>query len=452
MDASINQIIEYIKLYIFEYTAEYKRFISPHPLGGGYPELPISPYISSEKLTCLVLKDGVIIIEQTSEPPYQWYIAGGPAIKIDYEPTKTPKEVNEILEREGISGKPIGIYRIVSKQQLPTDVWNGYLGKELEKIQLDIEPGRRIVFYKYELSLAEAVNILTFGGFGEILDIHLPNSSSSFWTPHIVRNFGFFTADLNNKAFYNYLEFIPHIDISAWDVRNISVRVKYDVRRDFSSILTEREQKESGGMLSFGASDQIEKFNNQLNNLWRSINGLEQLLIYQNNEIESVFHNYLNENSILIDVYGIAVSKPRFTYPEGEMSPVGKTYVEPDFIVVYPDRRYKLIEIERPSKSFATKAGHPRQDFNQAAFQIGEWVHYIKHHYNCIKMEFPGIASNYSTAVVMSRTRDSFAGENEFRDYIGLMKETSKVDEILTFDDLLERSKFAYTRLSSLGL
>jgi hypothetical protein len=49
------------------------------------------------------------------EPDYQWYIAGGPALKVDYEPTRTPSEVTETLKAAGVLGKPIGIYRIVAK-------------------------------------------------------------------------------------------------------------------------------------------------------------------------------------------------------------------------------------------------------------------------------------------------------------------------------------------------
>lgn len=454
MTGSFEQITDYLQTYISAYKQEYIRFTSPPPKGGGYPALPISPYLYSSNLRCLVLKDGVLIIDMTKEPEYPWYIDGGPAIKIDYEPTRTPLEVIDIQKKEGILGKPLGIYRIVAKHQLSPETWSGNLGTSIQQAFVDLGEGRTLTVEAYELTLNEAIRRLTFGAFGDILDIHLPDASADFWIPHIVRNIGFFPADLNSRAFYHYFEIIPHRDLSAWDKRGIQVRLRFDIRRDFAYMLAEKERGSGAGLLSFGApNDWAEQFNNRLNRLRDAIEGFENLLTFSQGKDEDVFHDYLTRNSILLDVYGTSISKPRFVYPEGEASPIGKKYVEPDFIVVYPNNTYKLVELERPSKQLATKQGHPRQDFNQAAFQTGEWVHYIKNYYHLLKDTYPGIASNHTTTVIMSRSiQDTFENEKELRGYIEMIKETSAVDEILTYDDLLNRAKAAYSRLVSLGL
>jgi hypothetical protein len=101
-----------------------------------------------------------------------------------------------------------------------------------------------------------------------------------------------------------------------------------------------------------------------------AINRFAALLAVGTDQHEAVFHAFLVEHPILLDVYGIVESKPRFVYPEGE-SPLGKQYVEPDFIVRYPGQRYRLIELERPAKQLATRDGHPRVGVTQAAFSLG---------------------------------------------------------------------------------
>lgn len=453
--ADSSKISSYLLRYCNEYKSEYGRLTEDHPNGGGFPRLPISPYVNGSDLICLVLPDGVVIYDGVSEPNYQWWIAGGPALKVDYEPTLTPSEVTDLLKKEGIYGKNIGISRIVSKTTLTDEIWKGQLGEPLTRTTLRISENQNINILTHGINLKEAVKRLTFGSFGDVLNIHLPDEKSDFWHPHIIRNLGFFPADLNNKKFYNYLEFSPHIEISAWDPRSIAVRVKADVRRDFASYLA---NKQGGGRISFGADHTIEddwskKFTSVLIKFKDVIEGFENILRYQNDAHEAVFHKYIEDNPILLDVYGECKSKPQFRYPNGKKSPIGKTYVEPDFVVSYSNESYKLVELERANKTMATKQGHPKQDFNQAAFQTGEWLHYIKNHYQEIKDEYPGISSKCTTSVIMSRSHESsFGGYKELKSYIELMKETSSVDEILTYDDLLERAKAAYAKLTSLEI
>jgi hypothetical protein len=71
--------------------------------------------------------DGFLILDCSKEPDYQWWIAGGPALCVDYEPSRTPEHVTDTLKASGILGKPIGIYRIVSQKPLADEVWSGKL-------------------------------------------------------------------------------------------------------------------------------------------------------------------------------------------------------------------------------------------------------------------------------------------------------------------------------------
>jgi len=168
--------------------------------------------------------------------------------------------------------------------------------------------------------------------------------------------------------------------------------------------------------------------------------------------VESAFHRLLVEHPLLIDVYGTCESKPRFVYPDGATSPVGKKYLEPDFLVVYPGQAYKLVEIERPSKSVATVQGQPRAEVNQSTFQVAEWKHYIQSHYEELRSRYPNIQARCKTAIIMSRTtQQAFGGIQDVRAYVGLIEGQYKIDEFLTYDDLLERALTAYALLTGLS-
>lgn len=443
-------IASYLKRYCEAYRKEYQQFTADPPRGGGFPAYPVSPYLGGTNLRCIVATDGVIIFHGNFPPDNQWWIAGGSALKVDYEPTVTPPEVTSLLKREGIYGKPMGIYRVVSKEKLSDDVWKGNLGSASSKLTVKIDRDQEIEVETYPLTLEECLARLTYGAFCHVLDIHLPQQSADFWTPHIIQNLGFVPADLNSRSYYNYIEILRHREMSAWDPRTAKIRVKADVRRDFAHYVTGESE---GGTLSFGDSQWTENFNVSLAKIGEAIEGFESLLRYQGNAVEEVFHSYLKQNNILLDVYGECESKPRFHYPKGKTSPIGKSYVEPDFLIKYANQSYKLVEIERASKGVATKRGHARQDFGQAAFQTGEWKHFIKNHFQEISDRYPGIASKHTTCVIMSRsTEKSFGAYVDMKSYMELIQETYSVDEVFTYDDLLERAKAVYAKLGSLGI
>lgn len=451
---SIDELKEFYSEYISRYHQEYDLFIAAPPRGPGYPKADISPYLKRSSFDFYLAKNGVIVNQLDAEPDYEWYIAGGPAIKVDYEPSVTPKEVTEKLKSVGLLGQKIGIYRVVSKKPLANKVWRGRIdGIIRSSMYENIGNGIVANFYHVSVSLRELVNILTFGAFGTILDTPEPSDQDNFGEPHVIRDLGVFPADLNNKRFFKYMEIYGHVDECAWDKRLIKLRVKSDLRRDFTYALSLQTASKTLGTLVFGSTpDWAENFTNRLTNLKKAIDAFREILLFKSHETEDVFHNLLKSNPILLEVYGECKSKPKFKYPNGHTSIIGKTYLEPDFLVTYPDQSYKLIELERASKHMATKKGQPRAEMTQAAFQIAEWRHYIKSHYLSIKKRYPGIQSKCKSMIIMSRRRQKqFGGIEDQKQYIELIMEEYRVDEVLTYDDLFERACFAYYQLTGLN-
>lgn len=116
MEIELNYLGESIQFYIEKYRENYEFFTSNPPQGAGYPKMLVSPYLTAKEFDVYLAKDGVVINQIAPEPDYDWYIAGGPALKVDYEPTRTPKQITDILKQNDLYGKPIGIYRIVAKK------------------------------------------------------------------------------------------------------------------------------------------------------------------------------------------------------------------------------------------------------------------------------------------------------------------------------------------------
>lgn len=453
MTITLDELKDFLFEYISEYREGYQGFTSQPPSGAGYPKLPISPFLESKAFEIFLAEDGVIINEVADEPQHQWFVAGGPAFKVDLEPTKTPEEVTQIIKDNGLEGKPIGIYRIVAKEHIPSSVWRGRIKNiSCSKAVMNEELGVTLNLAKVETNLKQLVCNLTFGAYGIVLDPHLPDSNAPFGQSHITEKMGFFPADLNNRRFFKYLEIYPHSDKCAWDRRIINTRIKNDLRRDFVKKLS-RPNDQGGGYLSFGNTNQwIENHSNRLGQLKLAIDEFRNVLMFQSHETEDVFHQLIENHPILLDVYGKCESKPKLKYPKGENSPIGKTYLEPDFIVLYPDQSYKLVELERASKNVATQQGQPRSEVGQAAFQTAEWVHYIREHYAEIKNRYPGIHTKYKTSLIMSRsTQSSFKGIDDMNRYKELIIQQYSLDEMLTYDDLFERACTAYTVLTGLS-
>lgn len=172
------EAVVYLQKYVASYRMEYKRFITSPPRGGGYPALRVSPYLSSGEIVCHLTDNGAAIADFSWEPPHDWHIAGGPALLVDFPETRTPKAVTELLAREGLLGKPIGLYRIVAQVDIPDEVWRGELPAPVESAG-SMADGTRIRVFKYDIAWDELIGRLTFGAFGRI----------SFWR-RTARNSG----------------------------------------------------------------------------------------------------------------------------------------------------------------------------------------------------------------------------------------------------------------------
>jgi len=443
---NIDLVENYLKKYISKYREEFCKLCSSSTQGINLPKINISPYQYSNKLNCYIARDGAVIFDDSSYlPAYQWDIAGGPALMVDYEPTLTPKEVAIFLKEKGLYGKNIGISRIVSKKKLPNKIFKGQLPDPSLEKEIEIDKTTKIYIKQYNIEWSELIGILTFGAFINILDIKLPiNTEVPFWQNHIVRNFGFLTADRKNKRFFHYLEFLRHLDSAAWDERSIWARVRSDIIRD---LITSIKITDGSGSISFGYNDValFTRISNDLDILKQKIDGFRELLTNNPEAEEQLFHNYLYKHPFLIDIYGQMEEKPKFRYPNNS-GPTGKEYVEPDFIFKYPGHHYLLVELERPNKKFHTKQGHPVKDVTQAIYQVAEWEEYIRTNYELLKANYPNIHINYKKMVIISRSNSLLYGE----DHINQVRLMYKDCEILTYDDLINKALAAYHSLSVL--
>jgi|GEM_PF-1093786 hypothetical protein len=185
------------------------------------------------------------------------------------------------------------------------------------------------------------------------------------------------------------------------------------------------------------------------------INRFEKLLNDFPEGNESIFHDFLKENPVLLDIYvsqNDIVSKPRFYYPLNE-SPLGKEYVEPDFIIKEAENKYKLVELEKPEKNIATKQGQSTSGVSQAAFQIAEWDAYICNHYDCIKERFPGISIHRSRMIVIGRGNEKSIGAGrDAKKYMEILSKQYSCEKVCTYDDLLDKAKKAHAALIALSV
>ena len=354
-----------------------------------------------------------------------------------------------MLRSRGLLGQSIGIYRIVAKQEIPQEIWNGVLPTGGDYIQTSGRQTVRVI--QVQCSRGELLARLTFGAIGacSVLDIKLSTHAADFWIPHIIRRMGFFNAEGQLRRFFNYLETAAHLDSAAWDPRSIFARVQSDIRRDFAYALAIQD----GGSLSFGRGQSpTQVFYDRLSVLGNTIAAFGKLLKESAGADEAIFHSFLAQNSALLDIYAEATSKPRFVHPNGMHSATGKAYLEPDFVLKFPDGTYRLVELERPSKMIATKEGHPRAQFSQASFQIAEWREFIANHYELIRGRFPGIATSTGAMLIIGRsTEEALGGPRNVREYKATLRMLLTNTDIYTYDELWQRANEAYIRLVSLS-
>ena len=242
--------------------------------------------------------------------------------------------------------------------------------------------------------------------------------------------------------------------IEDWNTNNITTNLN-EVICDYV-YLQEGQQKRIPLGRDFTSGEfsllfQSDRSYSKLSVLETLINRFEKLLDEYPQGHENLFHEFLIKNPALLDVYGEPEPKHKFPFPEGE-SPLDKNYVEPDFIIKYPNNKYKLVELERPGKHWGTKQGQTTSELNQAAFQAcSDWDYYIRNHYELIKDKYRGISNHRSYMVVIGRkTQANVGGRNpeEYRQYIAGQYPC----EICFYDDLLDKAKQAHAALVALSL
>jgi hypothetical protein len=443
-------LAEYLVSYTSAYRREYSRLVAADVV----PDIVRTPFSSGSQVEALLATDGVIVSQASDGPASQWEIAGGPAFLIDTEPTATPSYVPELLEASGLAGKNIGIYRVVKAGHV-SEHWRGILPKPAIVVVNDRE-GFSAVVKDFQMPVGELLARLTLG-FTTIIDLHLDALASTVWRPVVIRHAGFVTGDRKHKRFYEYLAIHPHADRAAWDERAVWARASIDVRRDIRSAIGQIANSGSAS-IDFPTTDfpdlfvdQEANFQKRVANFQMTIDQLDKLLDDDTSQDESVYHELLKKNPELLDFYAVScVSKPKWYY-KGHSNPLNKMYVEPDFVLCYPSKTYRLVELERPDHQFATKKGQPTAAAHTPFFQLGEWRSYISTHYEAIKDEFPGISPNGPGVVIISRAREqTFGHKRDVHEYLSMLSHQHHNIECWTYDDVLTRARTVLNRLASL--
>jgi hypothetical protein len=416
---SVEQAANYLDRYVGAYKAEHRALTTPPPDGAGFPEIYSSPYLGNGPIHCLLANDGAALYDASVEPGAGWHLGDGDLTRL-------------------IVGDQSG--------SIPDEVRRGEIPLPAQKYTFSVVNGPTFVISRIEIACDELIDRLTLGF---VRHVPLPATPWDFWKPPIIRDIGFVATDLSSYRWFHYLELLGHGDPAAWEPRSAWVRARSDVRRDIAYGFTTLGH--SGGTMSFGPGGTLEIFRDRLLTLEHAISGLQNLLDGDANASEQLFQTFLEEHPLLLDVYGEVIPRPAFRYPD-DASPLGKTYVEPDFVIRRPGDRYVIVELERPAKPLATKQGHARAELTQPAFQIAEFRDFVLEHYDVLREPFPGINRDPQTMIIISRsTETSLPGRADVRRHMQLLREQLRADEILTYDDLLQRARTALARLEGLS-
>ena len=109
-----------------------------------------------------------------------------------------------------------------------------------------------------------------------------------------------------------------------------------------------------------------------------------------------------------------------------------------DFVLEFPERRYMLIEIERPIHVLFTKKGDKRQPLVHACQQIEDWQRWLGEHNSYAQTKLPGCESPEGL-VVIGRARD-LTETDELRLQRANVALRGQV-RIMTYDGLLTEAK-----------
>jgi hypothetical protein len=115
-----------------------------------------------------------------------------------------------------------------------------------------------------------------------------------------------------------------------------------------------------------------------------------QELIEAFSDDEPSFQKFFEANPQFLDPMAVEV------WPEPNLFGSRK----PDFLVKRSDGSYLVVEIECPSKSMITKAGHPSADVTHAEHQATDYRKYMLGHIASVKDVFPGFSEPDCLVVV----------------------------------------------------
>jgi hypothetical protein len=427
---TIEFVADYLQQYINIYREEYRRLISPSPYGRGLRDIMASPFLDASELDCALCDDGYVIwdgwecVDNTRRS-----LTSLMSRKLAGYEESVESEINLRYEM----GTPIEWHE-ARRLRVPPSV--DYAVRNLGNTILAV--------YRYHASVAGIVGWLTHNAVHSVGDNY---NGQHIWTPHICRYSEFGHPESASRNVFRHLEWSHNFDELAWDPRAIWARAHLDVTRLYANSVD--NPGTHGGFAYTSLSPGAPMLPDRLNKLEMAIEGFESLLGYQPDAPESVFHDYLIANPILLDAYGDPVNKPRWRYPDGG-TVSGKAHVEPDIVMKYRNFKYRLIELERPSKLLVTNQGHPRSEVTQTTSQIAEWKLYIDRHYAEIEKDFPGIAGNYTGTVIIGRETSLSAGKSGDPQYIRDMLNRQFQCEVLTYEDVIAEARAALLRLSSL--
>jgi hypothetical protein len=149
---------------------------------------------------------------------------------------------------------------------------------------------------------------------------------------------------------------------------------------------------------------------------------------------EIVYHNYLKDNSFLLEPFYTQIwSKPRF----GEL-------FQPDFLIRSNDNKYTVVEIEKPQLPIMTQNGNLSSYATHAKRQALEYRDWVISNNLYVKDKYPEIWRPYSLVIIglesnlSQKQKERLRQENESTE--GRLR-------IVGFDWIYNRAKSTYNNL-----
>lgn len=228
---SLSEIAAHLHRVVRAYREEHARCVKRLDQSNGSGLLPVaSIWTSEDDLEVMVVADGLILTVDR-EPADRWYFSGGPAIKLDLAHTRTPLQVRVLLGMGGGSQQPAGIARAILTDEPLNAVWRGEFGAPVERLTETLPCKRRVRLARYDLGMEEALRRATFGFYGDIVKLE---SMPGPLPVELVRNLGFFPADLNSRRFFQWLCIAGACNTTTQPLATVQEWAERTVREDIA--------------------------------------------------------------------------------------------------------------------------------------------------------------------------------------------------------------------------